>query len=86
MQRLGLTEAEIDDLVAFMESLTSPAFAVVAKKEMAKQRAKKTVRPERDTETAMGRKGHLGDLPTLPDPAKPASLGVLVRTGTSYEK
>jgi cytochrome c peroxidase len=85
MQRLGLTEAEIDDMVAFMESLTSPRFAELARKEMARQRARKNVRPERDTAVATGKKGHLGDLAPDPDPAKPAALGVLVRRGTSYE-
>jgi cytochrome c peroxidase len=85
MQRLGLTEAEIDDMVAFMESLTSPRFAALGRTEMAKQRAKKNVRPERDTDTAMGRKGNLGDLAPEPNPAKPASFGVLVTKGTSYE-
>jgi len=84
MQRLGLTEAEIDDMVAFMQSLTSPRFAELAKQQMARQRARKTVRPERDTEAAMGKKGHLGDLAPAPDPAKPAALGVLVVRGTSY--
>ena len=85
MQRLGLTEPEIDDLVAFLETLTSPSVAEVARKEMVRQRGRKNVRPERDTETAMGKKGHLGDLPPAPDPRKPASIGVLVTYGTSYE-
>ena len=84
MQRLGLTEAEIDDMVAFMQSLTSARFAELAKQTMARQRERKTVRPERDTEAAMGKKGHLGDLAPTPDPAKPAALGVLVLGGTSY--
>jgi len=85
MQRLGLTEAEIDDVVAFLESLTSPRFAEVAKSEMARQRARKNVRPERDTAVATGKQGHLGDLAPAPNPAKPASFGVLVTRGTSYE-
>src|SRR5947199_3168630 len=46
MQRLGLTDAEIDDLVAFMESLTSRKFAAFAGQEMARQRERKNVRPE----------------------------------------
>jgi len=86
MQRLGLTEAEIDDMVAFMQSLTSARFAELAKQTMARQRARKNVRPERDTAAAMGKKGHLGDLAPTPDPAKPAALGVLVVEGTSYEQ
>ena len=85
MQRLGLTEAEIDDLVAFMESLTSSKLAALAKQEMARQRARKNVRPERETAVAMGKQGHLGDLAPTPDPARPAAFGVLVRGGTSYE-
>jgi cytochrome c peroxidase len=86
MQRLGLTEAEIDDMVAFMQSLTSARFAELAKQTMVRQRARKTLRPERDTAAAMGKKGHLGDLAPTPDPAKPAALGVLVVEGTSYEQ
>src|SRR5438552_1478721 len=85
MQRLGLTEAEIDDLVAFMESLTSSKFAALAKQEMSRQRARKSVRPERETAVAMGKQCHLGDLTPTPDPARPAAFGVLVRGGTSYE-
>ena len=86
MQRLGLTEAEIDDMVAFMQALTSARFAGLAKQTMARQRARKNVRPERDTAAATGRKGHLGDLAPPPDPAKPAAMGVLVVGGTSYEQ
>src|SRR2546426_416768 len=85
MQRLGLTEAEIDDLVAFLESLTSSKLAALGKQEMARQRARKNVRPERETAVAMGKQGHLGDLAPTPDPARPAAFGVLVRGGTSYE-
>jgi cytochrome c peroxidase len=86
MQRLGLTEPQIDDLVAFMETLTSERLAAFAKQEMAAQRARKNVRPERDLDVAMGRKGDLGDIAPDPDPAKPASFGVLVVQGTSYEQ
>ena len=85
MQRLGLTEPEIDDLVAFMTTLTSDKLTAFATKDMTRQRGRKNVRPERDTETAMGRKGDLGDLAPNPDPAKPGSIGVLVKTGTTYE-
>ena len=85
MQRLGLTEAEIDDMVSFMGSLTSAKFAAFGKQEMARQQAKKTVRPERDTAVATGKKGDLGDLAPTPDAAKPAAFGVLVRKGTSYD-
>jgi cytochrome c peroxidase len=85
MQRLGLTEAEIDDVVNFMAALTSSKFAAFGREEMAKQRAKKNVRPERDTAAALGKKGHFGDIAPEPLPAKPASFGVLVLEGTSYE-
>jgi cytochrome c peroxidase len=84
MQRLGLTERDIDDLVALMDSFTSDRMAALGKKQMAAQRARKNVRPERDTDVAMGRKGHLGDLPAAPDPGAPAAFGVLVLEGTSY--
>ena len=77
MQRLGLTETEIDEMVAFLESLTSPRFATFAKAEMGKQRAKKATRPERDTEVAMGKKGNLGDLAPNPDRKDPAAIGVI---------
>ncbi len=86
MQRLGLTEAQIDDMVAFMEALTSEPVAAFGKQEMTRQRGRKNVRPERDTDVAMGKKGHLGDLAPDPDPAKPAAFGVLVIRGTSYEQ
>jgi cytochrome c peroxidase len=85
MQRLGLTEPEIDDVVAFLGTLTSDKFADFGRKEMTRMRGMKTKRPERDTEVAMGKKGDLGDLAPTPDPAKPASFGVLVLQGTSYE-
>jgi len=86
MQRLGLTEAEIDDMVAFMGTLTSKSVADFGRQEIARQRGRKNVRPERDTAAATGKKGNLGDLPASPDPAKPAAIGVLVQEGTTYEK
>lgn len=85
MQRLGLTEPEIDDLVAFLETLTSDSLAQLNRTEMARQRTRKGQRPERDTAVAMGKKGDLGDIAPNPDPTKPASFGVLVLRGTSYE-
>jgi cytochrome c peroxidase len=78
MQRLGLTEAEIDDLVAFMGTLTSSRFKVLGDKEMARQRTRKNVRPERDTAVATGKKGNLGDLAPNPDLRDPATIGVLL--------
>ena len=78
MQRLGLAEAEIDDMVAFLGTLTSTRFAALGKQEMAAQRARKNVRPERDTPAAMGQKGDLGDLAPNPARKNPADIGVLV--------
>jgi cytochrome c peroxidase len=57
MQPLALTEPEIDDLVAFMASLTSPQYDALGKKELARQRAIANVsRPQRDTKRAFGPK------------------------------
>ena len=78
MQRLGLTEPEIDDMVAFLATLTSARFAAFGKKEMARQRGLKNVRPERDTAVAMGLKGNLGDLAPDPTLRNPATIGVLL--------
>jgi cytochrome c peroxidase len=77
MQRLGLTEAEIDDMVAFLETLTSKEFAGFAREELARQSAKKNVRPERDTEVAMGKKGNVGDIAPTPDLDNPVQVGVM---------
>jgi cytochrome c peroxidase len=77
MQRLGLTEAEMDDMVAFLATLTSDRYAAFGKEEMARQRAKKSVRPERDTAVAMGKKGNMGDLAPNPDLKDPAEIGAL---------
>ncbi len=77
MQRLGMTESEIDDLVAFLGALTSSRFTDLGKKEIARQRAMKAKdRPERDTDIAMGKKGNLGDLAPNPDLKNPAEMGV----------
>ncbi len=55
---LGLSEQEIDDLVAFLKSLTSPRYADAAEHEYAAQLARsKTDRPQRDVDAAMGLKG-----------------------------
>lgn len=67
MQRLGLSEAEIDDVVAWMSTLTSDKFAAFGKTEMARMTAMKNTRPQRDTAAAMGKKGDLGDLAPAPD-------------------
>ena len=76
IHRLGLTEPQIDDLVEFMFTLTSPEFASFAKKEQARQRAaSRTKRPERDTALALGKKGNNSDA-VIPQTRKdPATLG-----------
>jgi cytochrome c peroxidase len=80
IQRLGLTEPEIDDLVAFMGALTSSDLRAEGQAEMQRQRElARTRRPERDTDAAMGRKGHLGDVAPNPDLKDPASIGGRVK-------
>lgn len=78
MQRLGLTEPEIDDLVAFLFTLTDERFTKYNGQELARQRARKGQRPERDTAVALGKKGNLGDLAPNPDLSvkNPADIGV----------
>jgi cytochrome c peroxidase len=75
MQRLGLSEAEIDDMVAFLFTLTDDRFADFNKQEMERQTALKNNRPQRETDVALGRKGDLGDAPITPDLRNPATLG-----------
>jgi len=54
---LALSEREIDDLVAFLASLTSPAYKDAAAVELTRQRAlSQTTRPQRDTARAFGPK------------------------------
>ena len=65
IQPLALTENDIDDLVAFMASLTSPNYKEQAATELARQRAiSRTNRPQRDTARAFGPK------PARPEPPK----------------
>ncbi len=53
---LALKEAEIDDLVAFLASLTSPEYRKSALKEFSRQRKlSRTTRPDRDTARAFGK-------------------------------
>jgi cytochrome c peroxidase len=60
---LALTEGDIDDVVAFMASLTSPDYKELGVKELARQRElSRTNRPQRDTVRAFGPK------PTRPTP------------------
>lgn len=75
MQRLALNEAEIDDLVAFLFTLTDDRFANFNQAEMERQTSLKNNRPQRDTEIAEGRKGDMGDIGTNPDLRNPASIG-----------
>ena len=57
IQPLGLTEADIDDLVVFLASLTSPDYQHIGVKELARQRTlSRTNRPQRDNARAFGPK------------------------------
>jgi cytochrome c peroxidase len=65
IQPLALSESEIDDLVAFMASLTSANYKEQGAAELARQRAlSRTNRPQRDTARAFG--------PKPPRPAPPS--------------
>ncbi len=81
IQRLGLSEPEIDDLVVFLSSLTGARYQAMGQKELARQKAlSRTKRPSRDTAAATGKLakgpgllGPFGDVapnPTLKDPAR----------------
>jgi cytochrome c peroxidase len=66
IQPLALTEGEIDDVVAFLASLTSADYAEQGRKELARQREiSRTKRPQRDTARAFGPK------PPRPKPPAP---------------
>jgi len=66
IQPLALTEGEIDDVVAFLASLTSADYAEQGRKELARQREiSRTKRPQRDTARAFGPK------PSRPKPPAP---------------
>jgi len=67
MQRLGLTEPEVDDLVRFLGTLTSARYTALGASEGAKQAALKGKRPQRDTAAATGKKGDFGDVGVSPD-------------------
>jgi cytochrome c peroxidase len=63
IQPLALSEPEIDDVVAFLASLTSPQYRKLGEQEYARQLAlSKVSRPQRDTARAFG-----------PKPPRPAS-------------
>ena len=66
IEPLALTENEIDDLVAFMASLTSPEYKEIGIKELARQRALARIsRPQRDTARAFGPKPARPKAPSL---------------------
>jgi cytochrome c peroxidase len=66
IQPLALTEPDIDDVVAFLASLTSADYKKQGIKELARQRALSlTKRPQRDTARAFGPK------PRQPQPVSP---------------
>jgi cytochrome c peroxidase len=66
IQPLALHERDIDDLVALMASLTSPAYKELAATELARQRRlSRTSRPQRDSARAFGPK------PAQPRPPTP---------------
>jgi cytochrome c peroxidase len=66
IQPLALTEPEIDDVVAFLASLTSPEYKELGARELERQRAlSRTSRPQRDTKRAFGPK------PPRPKPPAP---------------
>ena len=66
IQPLALTEGEIDDVVAFLASLTSRDYARQGHAELARQReTSRTKRPQRDTTRAFGPK------PPRPKPPAP---------------
>jgi cytochrome c peroxidase len=66
IQPLALKEADIDDVVAFLASLTSSNYKELGINELARQRAlSRTTRPQRDTARAFGPK------PPRPNPLSP---------------
>ena len=66
VQPLALTEGDIDDLVAFLASLTSADYKDLGVRELARQRElSRTNRPQRDTARAFGPK------PPRPKPPRP---------------
>ncbi|MFA5111205.1 MAG: cytochrome c peroxidase [Desulfobaccales bacterium] len=66
IQPLALTEQDIDDVVAFLASLTSAAYQELGARELERQRAlSKISRPQRDTARAFGPK------PPRPKPPRP---------------
>jgi cytochrome c peroxidase len=65
LQPLALSESEIDDVVAFLATLTSAQYQHQGVEELARQRAlSRTTRPQRDTARAFGPK------PIQPKPSR----------------
>jgi cytochrome c peroxidase len=57
IQPLALTESDIDDLVAFLASLTNAGYREQGVRELSRQRElSRTTRPQRDTARAFGPK------------------------------
>ena len=76
MQRLGLSENEIDDLVDLMGAFTSDKFATLGAREMLQQKTfQRAPRSTRDTDAAMGRKRGHGDAIPDADQKDPAFIG-----------
>jgi cytochrome c peroxidase len=66
IQPLALTERDIDDVVAFLASLTSPDYRELGVRELERQRSlSRTSRPQRDTNRAFG------PIPPRPKPPQP---------------
>ncbi|HUN63596.1 MAG TPA: cytochrome c peroxidase [Candidatus Sulfotelmatobacter sp.] len=66
IEPLALSENDINDLVAFMASLTSPEYKELGEKELARQRRlSRTNRPQRDTARAFGPKPEKPPRPDL---------------------
>jgi cytochrome c peroxidase len=66
IQPLALSERDIDDLIAFLATLTSPSYRDLGAKELARQRQlARTSRPQRDSARAFGSK------PVQPKPPTP---------------
>jgi cytochrome c peroxidase len=66
IQPLALSERDIDDLIAFMASLTSAEYREQGLEELARQRAlSRTNRPQRDTAKAFGPKPPLAEMPKI---------------------
>ncbi len=76
IQRLGLNEDEINDLVELMAAFTSDRFAQLGGMEMQRQRTfMRGPRQTRDNDAALGRKGHFGDAVPTHDKKDPAAIG-----------